>query len=35
MRSPNPLVYDDALADRLFEVSNKLVGLEVDRTARF
>lgn len=27
MRSPNPLVYDDALADRLFEVSKELVGL--------
>ena len=27
MRSPNPLVYDDALADRLFAVSNELVGL--------
>lgn len=27
MRSPNPLVYDDALAARLFEVSTELVGL--------
>ncbi len=27
MRSPNPLVYDDALAARLFDVSNELVGL--------
>lgn len=27
MRSPNPLVYDDALADRLFEVSKELVRL--------
>lgn len=27
MRSPNPLVYDDALAVRLFDVSNELVGL--------
>lgn len=27
MRSPNPLVYDDALAGRLFEVSAELVGL--------
>ncbi len=27
MRSPNPLVYDDALAGRLFEVSTELVGL--------
>jgi len=27
MRSPNPLVYDDALAGRLFEVSKELVGL--------
>jgi retinol dehydrogenase-13 len=28
MRSPNPLVYDDALAERLHETSVKLVGLE-------
>lgn len=27
MRSPNPLVYDDALAERLVEVSRELVGL--------
>lgn len=27
MRSPNPLVHDDALAERLYEVSAKLVGL--------
>jgi NAD(P)-dependent dehydrogenase (short-subunit alcohol dehydrogenase family) len=27
MRSPNPLVYDDALAARLLEVSDELVGL--------
>lgn len=27
MRSPNPLVYDDGLAERLVEVSNELVGL--------
>lgn len=27
MRSPNPLVYDDALADRLVEVSRRMVGL--------
>lgn len=28
MRSPNPLVYDDALADRLYEESVKRVGLD-------
>ncbi|MFN8547465.1 MAG: SDR family NAD(P)-dependent oxidoreductase [Candidatus Eisenbacteria bacterium] len=27
MRSPNPLVYDDALAERLFSLSRSLVGL--------
>lgn len=27
MRSPNPLVYDDALAERLYEVSATMVGL--------
>lgn len=27
MRSPNPLVYDDALGEHLFEVSRDLVGL--------
>ena len=27
MRSPNPLVYDDELADRLHEMSAKMVGL--------
>lgn len=27
MRSPNPQVYDDALAERLFDVSNESVGL--------
>lgn len=31
MRSPNPLTYDDALAERLCEVSMKLVGLRGDR----
>ena len=30
MRSPNPLVYDDALAEQLFEVSNELVGTTLD-----
>lgn len=33
MRSPNPLVYDDALAERLFAVSNELVGLAVSSRA--
>jgi NAD(P)-dependent dehydrogenase (short-subunit alcohol dehydrogenase family) len=33
LRSPNPLVYDNALADRLYEVSMKMVGLEGQRTA--
>lgn len=28
MRSPNPLVYDDALAERLLSLSRRLVGLE-------
>lgn len=27
MRSPNPLVYDDALAERLYEASAEMVGL--------
>ncbi|MDJ0786880.1 MAG: SDR family oxidoreductase [Myxococcota bacterium] len=31
MRSPNPLVYDDALAARLHEASVKMVGLEAGR----
>lgn len=37
MRSPNPLTYDDALAEQLYEVSLKLVGLQgegVSRTPR-
>ena len=28
MRSPNPLTYDDELADRLYETSRELVGLK-------
>jgi retinol dehydrogenase-13 len=28
MRSPNPLTYDDELADRLYETSIELVGLK-------
>jgi len=28
MRSPNPLTYDDALAERLYDTSSKLVGLK-------
>jgi NAD(P)-dependent dehydrogenase (short-subunit alcohol dehydrogenase family) len=33
MRSPNPLVYDDALAERLYEVSARMVGLDDQRPA--
>ena len=32
MRSPNPLAYDDSLADRLYEASVKMVGLESARS---
>ena len=28
MLSPNPLTYDDDLANRLYETSNELVGLK-------
>ena len=28
MKSPNPLVYDDELAEQLYKVSTKLVGLD-------
>lgn len=33
MRSPNPLVYDDALAERLYPVSVDLVGLRGESSA--
>ena len=33
MKSPNPNVYDDALAERLFEVSAALVGLDTANAA--
>lgn len=32
MRSPNPLAYDDALAERLYEVSLEFVGLREKQT---
>jgi hypothetical protein len=33
MRSPNPLSYDDALAERLYKASVELVGLRGEQSA--